>query len=452
MSFVMGLGVTCPIPVYATTAQEQLDQTNAQIDTIKAEQSQMQTDLDTYQADLETVTEEIAQIEEEIAQKQIGIDEIEQQIADLEEALAAQQQTVTDRMKYVYENDTSNMLEVLLTSQSFADFLNHAEYLFAMDQYDRTIIDSYNTTCEELAALRETLTSESTELADLQSQSQEKQSELEGQITDTNQDLVMSAEELAEKEAEAKLLEDQIDAANVTAMMAKAEEMLNYTDTQLVAVEVPVEVTEEIEVEVPIEEGDVIAADTSAETAIEDTTAQDAAQTSETAAVAQTPAASAPATTAPQTKTVKQTVTKTVYKTIYEEASETGAYPYPDYSGRVYNASAAERKLLAAIIYCEAGSEPYAGQLAVGSVVMNRVYSSSFPNTITAVISQSGQFAPVTSGRLAMILANESYTQSCLNAADAVLAGNLNVKYWFFFAAWYWKGNYAQQIGNQIFF
>ncbi len=62
--------------------------------------------------------------------------------------------------------------------------------------------------------------------------------------------------------------------------------------------------------------------------------------------------------------------------------------------------------LLAALIYCEAGNQSYEGMVAVGAVVVNRVNSSSFPNTISEVIYQSGQFGPASSGALATAIAN----------------------------------------------
>ena len=86
-----------------------------------------------------------------------------------------------------------------------------------------------------------------------------------------------------------------------------------------------------------------------------------------------------------------------------------------------------DRYLLANLIYCEAGGEPYNGQVAVGSVVMNRVLSSVYPNTVTGVIYQSGQFSPVASGRLALALAEGRATASCYQAADEVMRGTTNV-------------------------
>ncbi|MCF0126110.1 MAG: spore cortex-lytic enzyme [Clostridia bacterium] len=56
--------------------------------------------------------------------------------------------------------------------------------------------------------------------------------------------------------------------------------------------------------------------------------------------------------------------------------------------------------LLARLIYGEARGEPYTGQVAVGAVVLNRVKSSSFPNTISGVIYQSGAFDAVSDGQI----------------------------------------------------
>lgn len=86
-----------------------------------------------------------------------------------------------------------------------------------------------------------------------------------------------------------------------------------------------------------------------------------------------------------------------------------------------------DRKLLANIIYTEAGNEPYTGKVAVGAVVMNRVRSSVFPDTVVGVIYQNKQFSPVASGRLALALAQDSADEECYKAADAALSGVTNV-------------------------
>ena len=78
--------------------------------------------------------------------------------------------------------------------------------------------------------------------------------------------------------------------------------------------------------------------------------------------------------------------------------------------------------LLAAIIWCEAGNQPYDGMVAVGQVVMNRVHSSSFPNTVAEVLNQPGQFTPASSGVLQSALA-AGINSSCYSAAQDALNG-----------------------------
>ena len=80
-------------------------------------------------------------------------------------------------------------------------------------------------------------------------------------------------------------------------------------------------------------------------------------------------------------------------------------------------------KLLAALIYCEAGNQPYVGKVAVGAVVMNRGASGRFPNTIKEVLYQRGQFTPAMTGKLNRVLASGKIPSSCYEAACDALNG-----------------------------
>lgn len=82
--------------------------------------------------------------------------------------------------------------------------------------------------------------------------------------------------------------------------------------------------------------------------------------------------------------------------------------------------------LLAALVQCEAGNQPYEGQLAVAAVVMNRVRSGAYPNTVGGVIFASGQFGPALSGKVEARVA-AGVKDSCLQAARDAIAGNTNV-------------------------
>ena len=110
-----------------------------------------------------------------------------------------------------------------------------------------------------------------------------------------------------------------------------------------------------------------------------------------------------------------------------------------------------DRNLLANLICCEAGNQPYAGQVAVGAVVMTRVMSSVFPDTVVGVIYQSHQFSPVASGRLALALAEDHATPACYKAADEAMAGASTVGDCLFFRTPI-EGLTGTQIGGHIFY
>ena len=89
-------------------------------------------------------------------------------------------------------------------------------------------------------------------------------------------------------------------------------------------------------------------------------------------------------------------------------------------TGNNTNVSTTDVALLAAILQCEAGS--YDGMLAVATVIMNRVASPAYPNTLRAVIYQSGQFAPTWNGSLNKVL-SKGASSTAYSVARAALGG-----------------------------
>lgn len=114
------------------------------------------------------------------------------------------------------------------------------------------------------------------------------------------------------------------------------------------------------------------------------------------------------------------------------------------------NVSEEDLELLASIIYCEANGEPYIGKVAVGNVVLNRVKSSRYPNTIKGVIYAKGQFSPVKNGSMAKALRNDSADASCYQAALEALAGSAPVGEKTSFRRV--NGRSGQVIGHHVFY
>lgn len=126
----------------------------------------------------------------------------------------------------------------------------------------------------------------------------------------------------------------------------------------------------------------------------------------------------------------------------------------------------AELRLMSSIIFCEANIEPYAGKLAVGIVVMNRVASKDFANSVKGVIYERGQFSPVRNGALKRALARydagkftSKNEKQCIKAAKLALEGKktvtlsggkrLNMKSYHFFSV-YLKGARLKIKGHRF--
>lgn len=122
----------------------------------------------------------------------------------------------------------------------------------------------------------------------------------------------------------------------------------------------------------------------------------------------------------------------------------------PDEDTPVINPTSSDVELLAALIECEAGSTDYEGMLAVGSVVVNRMKNRHYPDTLRGVIYQSGQFSPVKSGKLDLVLAR-GVKSSCVQAAQDALAGKNNVGDCLSFRAAS-SGHAGTIIGDNVFF
>ena len=106
--------------------------------------------------------------------------------------------------------------------------------------------------------------------------------------------------------------------------------------------------------------------------------------------------------------------------------------------------------LMANIIFCEAGGEPYLGKVAVGSVIMNRVYSDSQPDSIHDVVYARGQFSPVRNGSLARALERGSADETCYQAALEAFLGAKPVGDKLYFRRR--NGRSGQVIGGHVFY
>lgn len=321
-------------------ANNQVDQLQDQIDDAKDELNSFEEQQDTLQGDLKdlnnslsTLANDINKLESQISQKQ---QEMELLSIELEETtlLASEQyESMKSRIQFMYEYGSISLLEVLLESRSFADFLNRTEYVSFITSYDREKLNEYQQLVTDISQKKKELEKGEASLLAMHDNMKQKQSNVTALIQETQTTIDKTQSEIS----------------NAENQLASLSKQLAYWE----------------EVERKLEE----------EKAKED----------------------------------------------LEKWEEIQGFDKEDFSGS-YTPLEGEAYLLAAIIQCEAESEPYEGKIAVGNVVLNRVKSSRFPNTITGVIYAPKQFSPVASGRLAYRL-EAGVNDECIRAATEVLNG-----------------------------
>ncbi len=298
---------------------------------LKDQKQELVSYLNELNDNLTEITENIGEIEDKIAAKQ---EEIAAASAEFEAAVEEeknQYDLMKKRIKFMYERGDKSLITTFFSSRSYSDFLNKAEYIDRMEDYDKKMYDNLIQIRKEIEVKESRLNDEEEQLQSLKKQAQNEELKVNSLVTSTNGSIAQTDGQISAAE---------IETAAYEAELAAQEENLAALRKQL---------------------------------------AEEQAMIAKAA--------------------------KMAWRDISEVQFQEG-----------------DRDLLACLIYCEAGNQPYTGQVAVGAVVINRVRSAAYPNTVSGVIYQNKQFSPVGSGRLATRLALGANSQ-CYQAADEAMSG-----------------------------
>jgi peptidoglycan hydrolase CwlO-like protein len=339
--------------------QSDLKDANNKVGNLETAKSKLETYLDDLNAQLTEMSDKLAELGDKINTKENEITVTQQELEQAKAKEAEQYENMKKRIKFMYENGNDAYLELFLEAESISDALNRAEYATKIYDYDRDMLANYKQTKEDISEKETQLVAEQTELYSLQAEVEASQQKVAEIVASTSTKISAYSSEIAATEKKAKQYEAKLAEQNNT-----LENLKKIQAEQKAAAE---------------------------KAAAEKAAAEKAA--AEKAAADKN--ASATTTSSSSTSSTSTTTT----------ASSSG-----------------DLAMLAALIQCEAGGESTEGKLAVGSVVLNRVRSSSYPNTIVGVIYKSGQFTPVASGRFALVLA-QGADNSCVSAAQQVLNG-----------------------------
>ena len=160
--------------------------------------------------DLALINENIGMIEGQIEDKQ---KEIEKTRLELEDAIWQSQQQyglMKKRIQFVYEKGQTSNIEMILNSSSFVDFLNRAEYVNQLSEYDRKMLDKYIETTQNISDIKIRLEDEEAELEEAHEALENEQASLEELISAKENQIVAYQTDITNKEAAVKEYEAEI--------------------------------------------------------------------------------------------------------------------------------------------------------------------------------------------------------------------------------------------------
>ena len=174
------LSIGCAIPAQASSiseTQKKGEELQSQKDSAEAEKAALTKQLNDLIDEMDKTTEDINTKQEEIDAKETEL--IQAQIDENN-----QYESMKKRIKYMYENGNTQFIEVLLESKSIGEFLNNAEYIAQISDYDRQMLKEFQQTVQDVDDQKTALETEKAELETLQTQLQDKQNEVSTLISE----------------------------------------------------------------------------------------------------------------------------------------------------------------------------------------------------------------------------------------------------------------------------
>lgn len=326
------------------------------VDKLEQETTALQDELTTLQNNLNSLSSQITDLTEQINTTNESIEKTELDLAAAKLNEEIQYDAMKKRIKFLYETGNPSMIDMICASESMAEFLNKAEFIQNITEYDRKLLT-------ELEEARVVISEKENELIAEKESLQQMQAELSSQQQSLNAAIASTSGKLDETSQALQAARNAQAAANGT---------LNNS-------------------------GSSSGTDSS--------------------------------TQSPSTNTSGGTSTTTPSTSTTSDVA-----------------------LFAGLLECEAGSSNYDSLLAVATVVMNRVESSKFPNTLYGVIYQKGQFSPTWNGKLKKVLAHGPASLCYTVAKDALNGKRLNsVSSCLYFNATWATNKNGVTVGGNVF-
>lgn len=205
--------------------EEELKEAQEMIDNLNDSKEDMESAVKELDTKLQNISKQISDLENQLTEKQASVDETQVELAAAEEDRQKQYEDMKLRIQFMYENQNTSALEKLLTAGSIAEFLNSAEYIAQISQYDRNMLVKYEETVENIAKMEETLKTEISELEAMKEKVEQEQKAVAALVQEKEEKLAETEGQIVDAQKVAEAYEAEIDAQNeIIAQIQQAEE------------------------------------------------------------------------------------------------------------------------------------------------------------------------------------------------------------------------------------
>ena len=195
-----------------------------EIDSLKTEKNTIQKYINQLDKKFDNLTAEIEEFEKKIEEKKTDIEETKKKLEEAKIACDEQYASMKLRIQFIYENPSASLFELVLTSDSVSEALNRADYVFAMSDYERQMMDKLVKTKEEIELQEITLEAELEELDMMQDELEKQKVKVNASINEKKGELRSKAAEITSANAEQ---------SDYQAQLKEQEKLLNEIEDQI---------------------------------------------------------------------------------------------------------------------------------------------------------------------------------------------------------------------------
>ena len=195
-------------------AQSQLEAQQANMASLESKKQELESYLEELNTQYNDLTNSISELSIQAAQKEEELNSLKEQLEEAKQKSDKQYEDMKKRIVYMYENGSASMLELLLSSQDLAQFLNRAENISQISQYDRDMLQKYKDLQAEIKTQEEQAQEEAAAIGDLLTEKSSRQQEVQALTASTNENIQSYIYQISSSQEEISALNTQISSAD----------------------------------------------------------------------------------------------------------------------------------------------------------------------------------------------------------------------------------------------